>query len=97
MLKPIEHQHGQGGKAQGDGRRDLEQARYEIADEEEGDTIGEVGSIGRQVIERRSHWPLPANQKARRDVYERDGFTVTAIFTSIYAVLKGFTLISTKA
>ena len=30
-------------------------------------------------------------------VYERDGFTVTAIFTSIYAVLKGFTLVSTKA
>ena len=30
-------------------------------------------------------------------LYERDGFTVTAIFTSIYAVLKGFTLISTKA
>ena len=30
-------------------------------------------------------------------VYERDGFTVTAIFISIYAVLKGFTLISTKA
>ena len=30
-------------------------------------------------------------------MYERDGFTVTAIFASIYAVLKGFTLISTKA
>ena len=30
-------------------------------------------------------------------LYERDGFTVTAIFISIYAVLKGFTLISTKA
>ena len=30
-------------------------------------------------------------------LYERDGFTVTAIFTSVYAVLKGFTLISTKA
>ena len=30
-------------------------------------------------------------------LYERDDFTVTAIFTSVYAVLKGFTLISTKA
>ncbi len=35
--------------------------------------------------------------KTCRLLYERDGFTVTAIFTSIYAVLKGFTLISTKA
>ena len=40
---------------------------------------------------------LDNHKKCIYVMYERDGFTVTAIFASIYAVLKGFTLISTKA
>ena len=60
-------------------------------------TFCEKGAATEHMIKDRSKNGLFNCSVVCCDVYERDGFTVTAIFTSIYAVLKGFTLISTKA